>query len=195
MKPKRPTKQSVPSDTPLFPGLPPSAPPERIRLAAHPVWTENKARLIERYLFYFVMITRHGTYIDGFAGPQEPSKPETWAARLVLESKPAWFRHFFLFEHKPKKVAALHELRARQPQRDIQVFEGDCNARIHELLASRPIRDKEATFCLLDQRTFECQWSTVVALANYKPPGSHKNRAVLLPREQVARPRLGWLND
>jgi len=33
-----------------------------------PVWTDSKARLIERYLHYFVLVTRHGIYIDGFAG-------------------------------------------------------------------------------------------------------------------------------
>lgn len=64
--------------------------PEPIRLEPmikrprHPIWTENKARLIERYLRYFVMITKHGTYIDGFAGPQEPGQPEMWAAKLVM---------------------------------------------------------------------------------------------------------------
>ena len=36
-----------------------------------PVWTENKADLIAKYLRYFVFITRHGTYIDAFAGPTE----------------------------------------------------------------------------------------------------------------------------
>jgi hypothetical protein len=43
----------------------------------YPVWTRNKARLVQRYLRYFVFITRHGTYIDGFAGPQEPDKLDT----------------------------------------------------------------------------------------------------------------------
>ena len=33
------------------------------------IWTENKAQLIRRYLFLFGLVTRHGTYIDGFAGP------------------------------------------------------------------------------------------------------------------------------
>ena len=32
------------------------------------IWTGCKAKLIERYLFYFVQITYHGTYMDGFAG-------------------------------------------------------------------------------------------------------------------------------
>ena len=54
----------------------------------NPIWTESKAKLIERYLFYFVQITYHGTYIDAFAGPQEPEKHEMWSAKLVIESKP-----------------------------------------------------------------------------------------------------------
>ncbi len=52
----------------------------------YPVWTRNKARLVQRYLRYFVFITRHGTYIDGFAGPQEPDRPETWTRDWYLRA-------------------------------------------------------------------------------------------------------------
>src|ERR1700680_2418468 len=45
-----------------------------------PIWTENKARMIEIYLRLFVYITKHGAYIDGFAGPQQPKLPKTWTA-------------------------------------------------------------------------------------------------------------------
>src|ERR1700739_3723908 len=38
----------------------------------HPIWSHNKARFIAQYLKYFVQITKHGAYIDGFAGPQYP---------------------------------------------------------------------------------------------------------------------------
>src|SRR5690349_16399390 len=76
----------------LFPGLPLSTRPARVKSPTHPVWTENKAKLIERYLYYFVQVTKHGTYIDGFAGPQEPDKLDMWSAKLVVESEPRWFR-------------------------------------------------------------------------------------------------------
>lgn len=49
----------------------------KLRPLRNPIWTENKARLIERYLYYFVLITKHGTYIDGFAGPQYADRPDT----------------------------------------------------------------------------------------------------------------------
>ena len=59
----------------------------KVKRPFEPIWTENKAKLIERYLYYFVLITKHGTYIDGFGGPQKFTKPETWAAKLVLENQ------------------------------------------------------------------------------------------------------------
>ncbi len=55
-----------------------------------PVWTDNKARLIMHYLHYFVLLTKHGTYIDGFAGPQSKCDSDSWAAKLVLASEPRW---------------------------------------------------------------------------------------------------------
>ena len=70
----------------------------KIKRIRRPIWTEHKAKLIERYLYFFVLVTRHGNYIDGFAGPQEPEKPDMWAAKLVLESEPRWLKRFFLFD-------------------------------------------------------------------------------------------------
>src|SRR5690349_1420487 len=118
--------------------------PARVKTPTHPVWTENKAKLIERYLFYFVQVTKHGTYLDGFAGPQEPDKLDMWSARLVLESEPRWFRHFYLFEQDPAKVRMLEQLKAGhppKPKRDIQIVAGDCNKNIPVFLASTPIRE------------------------------------------------------
>jgi three-Cys-motif partner protein len=158
-------------------------PEPKVPMIKYPIWTENKAKLIERYLLYFVYITKHGTYIDGFAGPQEPDKPEMWAAKLVLDNEPKWLKHFYLFEQNKKSVEQLRDLKAAQPvvdsrgksfTREIEIFEGDFNQSIQQLLSSGCISQREATFCLLDQRTFECQWSSVESLARYKTEGHHK---------------------
>jgi len=158
-------------------------PQPRLRRPQHPVWTENKAKLIERYLYYFVLITHHGTYIDGFAGPQQPEMPETWAAKLVLESEPKWFRHFYLFDIDADQAAALERLRCCQPavdsrgkklNREVKVTCADFNVVVHELLGSGTIGQKEAAFCLIDQRTFECHWSTLKGISEYKRVGEHK---------------------
>jgi len=65
-------------------------PPEPLtNVGQNPVWTDNKARFIMLYLRYFVYITHHGTYIDGFAGPQARNARLTHGQRnWSLASKP-----------------------------------------------------------------------------------------------------------
>lgn len=140
-----------------------------------PVWTENKAVLIQRYLRYFVFITKHGTYLDGFSGPQEPDHPHSWAAKLVLESEPKRLRKFAFFELDQRKLTHLEALASNhptKPKRKIAVHPGDMNTEIPKYLTANPIRPKEATFCLLDQHTFECEWNTVKTLATHKKEGN-----------------------
>jgi len=169
-------------DDTLFDLEPSVAPEELARLGGAKIWTENKAKLIERYLYYFVLVTKHGTYVDGFAGPQDVSHPENWSAKLVIESRPRWMRHFHLFDRAPAQVARLESMVAAQPPRDrekheprreICIYRGDFNTGVQKLLVSGSV-PKDATFCLLDQRTFECEWNTVQALASYKTGRPHK---------------------
>jgi three-Cys-motif partner protein len=188
---KRKTSSPTQDEILPFPGGLPEKPQDDgdplSRRLSHPIWTENKAKLIERYLQYFVFVTHHGTYIDGFAGPQEPDVeehwPDMWAAKLVLESEPKWFRHFHLFDIDPGQVRYLENLKEAQPSHDskgrkvtrsVDIYCQDFNVGVHHLLGSNSISQKEATFCLLDQRTFQCHWSTIEALARYKQPGYNK---------------------
>ena len=162
----------------------PLEPEITVKAPKHNLWTEHKANLIAKYLLYFVFVTRHGTYIDGFAGPQDFDKLDAWAAKLVIETEPKWLKHFHFFEITKKGFRMLEKLKAAQPpavdkrgrkiQRTVELYPGDFNLTVHQLLKSRSIKDKEATFCLLDQRTFECEWATVKALAEYKPQGYRK---------------------
>ena len=176
-------------------------PPEDLKVAEtkfrerNPIWTGCKAKLIERYLFYFVQITHSGTYIDAFAGPQETDKHEMWSAKLVLESNPRWLRNFLLFEAKDSQVKHLENLRdvqpphnkqKKEPKRKIEIYPGDFNENIIKVLAANPIKDKEATFCLLDQRTFECDWASVKTIATHKAGGNKIELFYFFPE--------GWLN-
>ena len=100
-----------------------------------------------------------------------------WAAKLVLDSEPKWLRHFYLFDEKRRQVERLQALKAAQPSvkgRAIYVFHGDFNTEIVKLLRNKEISQREATLCLLDQRTFECHWETLANLAAYKEKGMHK---------------------
>ncbi len=55
--------------------------------------------------------------------------------------------------------------------RDITIHCGDFNECVDDILNAGTISEKEATFCLLDQRTFQCNWATVEKLARYKKVG------------------------
>lgn len=156
----------------------------RYKRISEPIWTENKAKFIQEYLRFFVQITKHGAYIDGFAGPQYFDKPDAWSAALVLASEPKWLRHFFLCEITQRGLKALRKLVASQPEardrqgrrivRNIEVLPGDFNTSVDKILKSGKISQKEATFCLLDQRTFECHWETLRKLAKYKKSPHNK---------------------
>lgn len=147
--------------------LPPKNPKKiLIKKIREPIWTQHKARLIHQYLYLFVQVTGNGCYIDGFAGPQEPGKPEMWAANLVLGIK--LLKQFHFFECDRPGIRALEVLRDSNPHGKILIYPGDFNEEIVQFLKSGKIGLKEATFCLLDQRTFECEWKTVQTLAAHK---------------------------
>jgi three-Cys-motif partner protein len=155
-----------------------------------PVWSENKARIIAKYVKYFIMITHHGTYIDAFAGPQvEAFNDDSWSAKLVLEIEPAWLRRFVLCDVSASQIGHLEQLvagrRANGDKRKIELLKGDCNLSVLEALRKNPIKPKEATFCLLDQRTFECDWETVRQLSTHKASGNKIELFYFLP--------VGWL--
>ena len=148
------------------------------------VWTEQKAKLISRYLKLFVFITHHGTYIDGFAGPQYSDKEDSWTAKMVLENEPRWLRRFFLCDLGKSQVEALERLVGEQPQiknRHATVMAGDFNSRVGEILNSGHVAEGIASFCLLDQRTFECEWRTVETIASAKQEDHQK-----MERQQLA---------
>lgn len=152
--------------------IPPREKPEEkdFKSLAHPLWTENKAKLIQEYIRLFTFVTKHGTYIDGFAAPQQRHLKELCSANLVLQARPPWMREFWLCDLDPAGVTLLEEIKTEQtlPKRRIEVLPGDFNLRIHDILGAGTIKPTTATFALLDQRTFECDWATVQAIARHK---------------------------
>jgi three-Cys-motif partner protein len=168
---KNPPVPPRPGNEELFADLPTIEPRRKYPRPSAPVWTEHKANFIQRYLTLFIQITKHGTYIDGFAGPQRSDLEKAWSARLVLQIRPPLLRHFFLCERNTKSFSALRKCVADVPSqknRTVSLYYGDFNQKIDEILQSKYITEQEATFALLDQRMFECHWSTVVKLATKK---------------------------
>jgi three-Cys-motif partner protein len=176
------SKPDVEEFFPLFPNesIAVGTKQRKYKRVDHPIWSHNKAKFISLYLRYFVMSTHHGAYIDGFAGPQYPDHLDAWTAAQVMRSRPQWLRQFFLCELKKNKLAPLRELVLNEPAaadnkgkrlpRTISVHPGDFNKTVDEILLSDRMTQKEATFCLIDQHTFECHWETLKKLAEYKKP-------------------------
>jgi hypothetical protein len=107
-------------DRPLFSHVESAhVPPEERTLVFKPIrrplWTENKARLIARYLYYFVLITKHGAYIDGFAAPQNDDLSDNWSAKLVLQSEPKFLRDFWLCDINRSGIKAIRKMVSEQP--------------------------------------------------------------------------------
>lgn len=147
-----------------------AAPEKDFKSLRHPLWTEQKARLIQEYIKLFTYVTKHGAYIDGFAGPQRRDRLDLCSAKLVLEAEPKRVRDLWLCDLDSRGATILRELAARHQEqgRRVGVIEGDFNQTVHRVLACGRIKETTATFALLDQRTFECAWSTVEALAQHK---------------------------
>jgi three-Cys-motif partner protein len=164
-----PRKHSTNDTARLFEAPAPVAVVPNPKVPQEPVWTESKARLVARYLYGFELVAKHGCYIDGFAAPQRPGRPESWSAQQVLEIQPPWFRSFHLFDHDPMRFPHLERLKAEHPGRNVYLYLEDFNDGVHDLLRPELIGPRTATFCLIDQRTTECRSSTIEALAAYKP--------------------------
>lgn len=149
--------------------------------AGRVLWTETKAKLIEAYIRLFLLVTRHGIYIDAFAGPQYPDHPDKWAAKLVADLQPDYLNHIFLCdldrdkcEQIERMLSELQPLKSKKKRRTKHhVFSGDCNEWIDQVLDSGTIKPATAVFCLLDQHTHEAHWATVLKLAKFKKTG-HK---------------------
>lgn len=162
----------------LFADLPEQLCPNSINIAGlDKIWTEHKAQLVAAYLKNFTWVTKHGCYIDGFAGPRLEEREGSWSAELVLANEPRWLRQFHLCDQDPSQFDFLEKLKDAQPEisnRSIKTHHGDFNDIVDSILDSDQIGAKTAAFTLLDQFTCECHWSTVRKLANHKPPGANK---------------------
>ena len=95
----------------------------------------------------------------------------------------------------------LKELKAAQPPRTqkegkgtIEIYRGDCNKTLPQMLAANPIKDSEATFCLLDQWTRECDWATVKCVAGHKKGGKKIELFYFFPHGWIDR-SVGGLKD
>ena len=158
----------------LFGPVPPAPKPDKkpaapVQLSGR-LWTGQKSRLIAEYLHRFLHVTKSGTYLDLFAGPQNEAYDEDWSIKRVIERRDEGpnIRYFAACDNSAQQIERLEQLRATYVNRPFtfNIYHGDANKQITKMLQEAPTN--LPTFCLIDQRTFECDWATVKSIAEYK---------------------------
>ena len=167
-------------------------------------WTEVKLDALSRYLQSFTTASktaRSRLYLDLFAGQvtnarrDDPGRHFQGSTVRALETIPP-FDHLSLFELPPEASKLSNQLGNLFPgDRRYRVIPGDCNDTIHHELQSlrRQGLDWSATFALVDPDKFSVYWSTLHAIASFKPKTA-RNKAemwILFPHTMVQR-LAGW---
>jgi len=134
------------------------------------LWTGQKSRLIAEYLHRFLHVTKSGTYLDLFAGPQSESYDEGWSIKRVIERRDEGpnLGYFAACDNNTQQIKRLEQLRDTCADRPFtfKIYHGDANEQVKKILHEAPTN--LPSFCLLDQRTFECDWATVKRVAEHK---------------------------
>ena len=181
------------SDRDLFGVVPKQPTPKRRKPVVDRVpalWTEQKSTLVCEYLHLFLLLAKSGVYLDLFAGPQREGYSEDWTIKRVLERRTTGptFKYFAACDLSPEQVSRLRTLRNEHGNRGFtfKIYEGDANAKIDSMLSDAPISAKIPCFCLIDQRTLECDWKTIQKIAEFKQEGMKIEILYFLAE--------GWLN-
>jgi three-Cys-motif partner protein len=141
-------------------------------------WSEDKLRLLEKYLKAYAKIMNGQKqtwlesyhYIDAFAGSGKPKAKDeeryvAGSPLRALQCDPP-FDYYSFIELSSWRVAQLQQLKMRFPLLKIDILEGDCN----ELLSKKIVpkityASKQRGLVFLDPYGLQVEWETVKALA------------------------------
>ncbi|MFO7946262.1 MAG: three-Cys-motif partner protein TcmP [Armatimonadota bacterium] len=151
-------------------------------------WTKTKLKLLQKYLRAYTRILKAESqawctgvhYIDAFAGTgihkdrEMPEELLDGSPRIALKVNPSFDRLMFI-EKDAHRAEALRALKGEFPDRQIQVYEGDCNEELHHIFDT--ISRNERTFLLLDPYNLGVNWETIEAAAN---AGNGKSVEILI---------------
>jgi three-Cys-motif partner protein len=159
-------------------------------------WTRGKLDLLRDYLDAFTTASKQVServYIDIFAGRPTNSDRLTGeeisgSALIACQTANPPFTRLRFIELAPSASRLCDRLRVEFPNRDIVVYEGDCNQRIGQLLRGLRPFNWAPTFAFVDPNGPDAEWSTLRALATHKRSGLSKVELWLLfPDPQFVR--------
>ena len=152
-------------------------------------WTKGKLDILRRYLDAFTTTTKNKAseriYIDAFAGTPEnrdrlTDEPLEGSATIALSIDDPPFTRLRFFETRANASVLEAHLLERFPNRDPQVFGGDCNELIPMELQRLRRLNWAPTFAFVDPNGMEARWCTLRALARFKRGRRYKAELFLL---------------
>lgn len=158
-------------------------------------WTRNKLEILAGYLPAFNTAAKDRSserlYIDLMAG--EPINREKFtgeefdgSARLALSTTPPFT--WLAFCEMPDKATALREdLCSRFPGRRFEVYPGDCNVTIDQVLNDLAPWRWAPTFVFADQQAAEIHWTTLVKVAAFKSGPRKAELWILMSPAMIAK--------
>jgi three-Cys-motif partner protein len=180
-------------------------------------WSEDKLQLLGKYLRAYTVIMqgqrwcRNGYhYIDAFAGT---GKPRARDAERYIDGSPRValtiqhpFHSYTFIEKTPWRIQRLRELKDEFPDRDIRIYEGDCNRIIITDITPRIRYERfNRGLIFLDPFGMDTEWSTIERIAETRAleifmnfPVMALNRTVLpndpnaLTEAQIERMNRFW---
>ncbi|HKI65985.1 MAG TPA: three-Cys-motif partner protein TcmP [Solirubrobacterales bacterium] len=133
-------------------------------------WTRAKLEMLADYLAGFATASKgqaERVYLDAFAGEGSGLDRLTGeefpgSARIALEAgESAGFTRFRYFEKRQRAGDLEAQLQRDYPDRDIKVYEGDCNTTIPDALAELKALNWAPTFAFVDPDGMEVAWDTL----------------------------------
>jgi three-Cys-motif partner protein len=143
-------------------------------------WTRAKLAILADYLPAFLTASSgrasEFVYLDAFAGEGRGVDRLTGeefhgSARIALDTAAAGgagFTRLRYFEQANRARELADKLRAEYPDRDIEVYGGDCNEQIPRALHDLQSLRWAPTFAFIDPDGMEFEWTTLKILAEHK---------------------------
>ena len=151
-------------------------------------WTRGKLDVLKSYLDAFATAStkaQERIYLDLFAGGTGNRERLTGeemqnSAQIALSISNPPFTKLRFFELDCHAQELERSLVRDNPGRDIRIYRGDCNEKIHAALEELADHSRAPTFAFVDPNGMEAEWSTLVALADFKRNARYKVEIFLL---------------
>ena len=152
------------------------------------LWTLEKLTFLNKYLKAYVNATKSikrgdVCFMDIFSGPGRDRIQETGAvvdgSPLIAMKLNPGFRRFIFVDIKSEYT---DQLRFEASKLDVlhvtHAIPGDANTSIDKALEFAP--DDGATFCFIDPPGIDVHWSTILKIAQHRPPERLKAELFIL---------------